>query len=275
MDSKGFRVGLWGLNLIPFDSKDISIGEIKRIFSRYQIITVRDEWSKNYLTEIGVTKNVFRMGDPAFEMDSIKWDIEPFFSKKSERGTIGLNLSPIAGQYRTGGEKEVINLAIETARKLNQLGFGVLFVPHCFPPACPEFDDDNLILRPAFEQLRSEDLDVGLLPEGLSSPQVKYAISKCTLFAGARMHSTIAAWSTGVPVLTISYSPKSLNINDDIYGHRRYVVDIRSVTSEEIASTLDSMANDLDMIRQATNLGVNRIQEHTQILIKKLREDSL
>lgn len=270
MDTKGFRVGLWGLNLVPYDLEVISKERLKRVFLRYQLITVRDRWSQRYLAELGVEKNVFQMADPAFEMDPAPWDVDSYFPAKSERGVIGLNLSPLAASYRVGGIHETIQLAIDTARGLDDMGFGVLLVPHCFPPACPAFDDDNNVLRPAFEQLGSEGLNVGLLPSGISSPQVKYAISQCTLFAGARMHSTIAAWSTGVPVLTISYSPKSLNVNDDIHGHRRYVVDIRSVTGESLVDILGAMASDLDTLRQATQFGVQRLREHTHTMVSRI-----
>jgi len=264
MDKKGLKVGLWGMNLGPYDTKVISTEELKKAFSRYCIITVRDDFSKKYLVKLGIDKNVFRMADPAFEMDPEPWDITPFFPSKDKLGVIGLNLSPLIARYYDRDIKKMISLAMDVAERVVAAGFGVLLVPHCFPPACPVFDDDTKILLPIFNQLKPKGLDVNMLPNNISSPQVKYAISQCKLFIAARMHSGIAGWSTGVPVISLSYSQKSLNLNDEIYGHRKYVIDIRELTS-------DSLVENLEVAKAETESGVKAMRQYTQNLIKTLK----
>lgn len=273
MEKKGFKVGLWGMNLGPYNHKLISRAKQQKAFSRYDLITVRDKFSKRYLADIGVEENVYLMADPAFEMDPEPWEIEPFLPMKSERGIIGINLNPSAVQIGIRGIEEIINLLQDASRALIDQGFGVLLVPHCFPPACPLHDDDTVILKPAFEQLKKEGLNIGMLPNGINSPQVKYAISQCMLFTGIRVHSTIAAWSSNIPVLSISYSQKSLNFNNEIYGHQEYVLDITTLTSTKLVRTLLGMANNLDMIKKATIQGVANLKRHTKDMISDLKQN--
>ena len=47
--------------------------------------------------------------------------------------------------------------------------------------------------------------------------QLKYDISKCRFFVGARTHATIAAYSTCVPTLVVGYSVKSRGIARDLF----------------------------------------------------------
>ncbi|MBN1971491.1 MAG: polysaccharide pyruvyl transferase family protein [Candidatus Delongbacteria bacterium] len=269
---KGYKVGLWGMNLGPYDQKIISIRKQKEAFSRYEVITVRDKFSKNYLNSIGIKKNLYLMADPAFEMDAQEWDTKPFFPKRRNRGIIGINLNPSAVQSSMRSKEEIIELLQSTSKDLNKNGFGVLLVPHCFPPACPFDDDDTLILKPAFEYLKKEGLNIGMLPNEINSPQVKFAISQCDLFTGIRMHSTIAAWSSNIPVLSISYSQKSLNYNSEIYGHQKYVLNIASLTSKIFIETLLKMANNLEMIKKETIKGVDKLRKRTKNMISEIKK---
>jgi colanic acid/amylovoran biosynthesis protein len=271
MREKGLKLGLWGLNLGPYDEQMISPQKLKSGFSQYSLITVRDDFSKAYLADLGVERNVFRMADPAFEMDPEPWDFAACLPLMRDKRIIGLNLSPLIAKFFRGGIPGMIQLARELTRKLHNSGFGVVFIPHCFPPACPAYDDDLAVLRPAYDQIQAENIPVGLIPGGLSSPQVKFAISQCDLFIAARMHSGIAAWSTGVPVLMLSYSQKSLNLNDEIYGHRKYVLDIREVTPDKAASLVSDMVGNIDEIKQATINGTENLRKHTIDLISLLK----
>ncbi len=51
-----------------------------------------------------------------------------------------------------------------------------------------------------------------------NAKELKGYISRCRAFVGARTHSTIAAYSTGVPTLAIGYSVKARGIAKDLFG---------------------------------------------------------
>ena len=72
------------------------------------------------------------------------------------------------------------------------------------------------------------------LVEDHKTPQLKYIISKCECFVGARTHATIAAYSTGVPTLVVGYSVKARGIAKDLFGTEQdYVLPVQSLTNED------------------------------------------
>ena len=74
---------------------------------------------------------------------------------------------------------------------------------------------------------------VAVIPD-MSADRLKYVISKCEFFVGARTHSTIAAYSTYVPTLVVGYSIKAHGIACDLFGtDTDYVVDCRSMNNPQ------------------------------------------
>ena len=60
-------------------------------------------------------------------------------------------------------------------------------------------------------------------------------ISQCSYFIGARTHATIAAYSTGVPTLTLGYSVKSQGIAKDLFGTaENYVLSYKDIKSKDM-----------------------------------------
>ena len=59
-------------------------------------------------------------------------------------------------------------------------------------------------------------------------------ISQCRFFLGARTHSTIAAYSTGVPTLVMGYSVKARGIARDLFGTEEgYVLPVQQLRRPE------------------------------------------
>jgi colanic acid/amylovoran biosynthesis protein len=272
--SRGLPLGLWGMNLEPYSEAFSKRLDMPRFLSDLDLITVRDQASADYLAGLGVTDHVYRMGDPAFEMEPDPWDCEECFPTAGERGVVGLNLSPLAAEVMKDGQQSMIRLGLQTCRRLIEAGFGVLLVPHCAPPACPPTDSDLAVLGPVYRQFADEGAAVGILPDGLSARQIKYAISHCALFAGARMHSTIAAWSTGVPTLTLSYSRKSTNLSREIYGVDDYAVSLSQADAADIHGRLLKLADSHDEMQALTREGVARLRAYTAQMVEQLRAEA-
>jgi len=64
---------------------------------------------------------------------------------------------------------------------------------------------------------------------------LKALISRLRFFVGARTHSTIAAYSTGVPTLVCGYSVKARGIAVDLFGQSEgYVVPVQGLEREDM-----------------------------------------
>ena len=60
--------------------------------------------------------------------------------------------------------------------------------------------------------------------------ELKGYIARCRFFIGARTHSTIAAYSSGVPTLVLGYSVKSKGIAKDLFGtYENYVLTVQQL----------------------------------------------
>ena len=72
--------------------------------------------------------------------------------------------------------------------------------------------------------------------------ELKGIISKCRFFVGARTHSTIAAYSMGLPTLVVGYSVKARGIARDLFGSEEgYVLPVQKLTRDKLISAFKNI----------------------------------
>jgi polysaccharide pyruvyl transferase WcaK-like protein len=138
-----------------------------------------------------------------------------------DAGAIGLNLSPLLARYRASPEGWTAQAADLLKALLSTVDSPVLLIPHVMYPG----NDDASFLADVLQRAEADPARVQLLSGyRLSSRHLKYVISRLRAFVGARTHATIASLSTNVPTLSIGYSVKARGINEDLFGHDRWLV---------------------------------------------------
>lgn len=246
---KGAKTILWGCSIDP----EVLTPEMIRDLKRYDLITVREPLTQAALAAAGVVKNVRAMADPAFLLDAEKTDLPREFLPGN---TIGLNLSPLVLKYTKNQREALSSFYALVQHILDSTDSNIALIPHVFK----EKGGDLEILKPIYE--RFADCGRVILIQDQNCMQLKYLISQCRLFIGARTHATIAAYSTYVPTLVIGYSVKSRGIATDLFGmERHYVLPIQSIQS------------DLDLISAFDWLNVNAeiIKTHLQEVIPEYK----
>ena len=112
----------------------------------------------------------------------------------------------------------------------------VLLVPHVLGGATNESDvlacSDLLAALSPSERER-----VAVITMKLGPAEVKWLIAQCDWFCGTRMHSTIAALSSGVPTAAIAYSGKTSGVFETC-GQAEQVADARQLTAKEVAEVV-------------------------------------
>ena len=68
---------------------------------------------------------------------------------------------------------------------------------------------------------------------------IRYIISKCALFIGARTHAVISAYSMCVPTIALGYSIKSRGIAKDLQLDSQLVVDSKNFTPESLIDSFN------------------------------------
>lgn len=218
----GAKTVLWGCSLEPELLKEKEVVEDMR---RYALITPRESITTQALRDAGITENVRQYPDPAFSLKPEEFALPSGFLQGH---TIGINLSPmiVRNETRAGitlqNYKRLVDHILETTKE------SIALIPHVMW----KNNDDRLTLQELYRGY--EENERVLLFEDMSCQKVKYLISQCRAFIGARTHATIAAYSTQVPTLVIGYSVKARGIARDLFGtEENYVLPVQSLSDPE------------------------------------------
>ncbi len=102
---------------------------------------------------------------------------------------------------------------------------------------------------------------VGVVTRGLGARGSKYLISKCDYFAGARMHSTIAAFSSKVPTISLAYSIKAQHLNKDLFGHSDWVLKIPDFTADRFIEKLEKLISEKERVMDRYDVVIPETQK--------------
>lgn len=217
--TRGAKTVLWGCSVEP---KVVADPVIAADLKRYSLITARETISYEALK--AVNPNTVLVSDPAFALNVEKTEIP---SQLQGKEYVGINLSPMIIDNETNAGITMKNYENLVEYILEKTDMSVALVPH----VVWDFTDDRKPLNQLYQKYQASGRVV--LVEEQSCEKLKYVISKAKYFIGARTHSTIAAYSTGVPTLVVGYSVKARGIARDIFGAEEgYVLPVQSLQKE-------------------------------------------
>ena len=99
----------------------------------------------------------------------------------------------------------------------------IMLIPHVFWN-----DQDDRIVCKKIKSICESNPRISILnSDMLNYCEIRYIISKCRFFIGARTHAVISAYSTCVPAIALGYSVKSRGIAKDVGLPDHLVVDFR------------------------------------------------
>ena len=153
--------------------------------------------------------------------------------KLDQDPTIGVNVSTLyADLYHSFTQRSIVD---ELAKALNRLCRPVILIPHVTGPNPSQ--DDRTILAELREKLTCPNQFVD---DDLGPSEIKALIAATTVFIGARFHSCIAALSTQVPTIALSYSHKSLGIMSSV-GLQNFVLDYQGTSAQTIEQLVEEI----------------------------------
>lgn len=242
ISQKNIKTVLWGCSI---GAKNLTTAKIETL-KKFSAITVRESLTKNMLEELGI-KNVYLFPDPAFALDSEKCQLPKIFTKGK---IVGINLSNFVGHDVS---KESIigkNLYNMIQHILETTNYNILFIPHVLWKG----QDDRIICNEINDIFKISGRTEVLDSNNFGYCQIRYIISKCDLFIGARTHSVISAYSTCIPTLALGYSVKSIGIAKDLCLPNETVVDCLHMDYENVLNiAFDYLYKNKDKIRTILN----------------------
>ena len=216
----GMKTVLWGCSVEP---EIVAKPEVTKDLASYDLIVARESISYEAIRK--VQKNTVLAPDPAFFMEARAC---PMDERMKSGNVIGMNISPmIISAERTAGMayenyKNLISYILENTDAY------IALIPHVVWTS----NDDRTVLRRLYEDFERDPRLI--LVEDHAAPELKYIISHCRMFVGARTHATIAAYSSCVPTLVVGYSVKARGIARDLFGtEENYVLPVQQLSEPD------------------------------------------
>lgn len=176
-------------------------------------ITAREQHSVTILAGVsGQSTNVAAVVNLSFAMRPSHVDLSSFWPMPYAGSVVGLNLSPLVAaiRARAGKHTDFIDEAVGFVRHcVRERGMAVLLVPHVAPLDGSEHNNDEVLLARVMARCGDLGRKIGIVPSGMNAEQLKYIISQCRYFVGARTHRDNCPPSPmGLPTISIA-SPAS------------------------------------------------------------------
>lgn len=208
------KIILWGVSIEP---ALLSQPKVLKDIKRYYAIFCRESITYEALKNCGV-KNLYLYPDPAFTLKVQEAELPQGFIAGN---TIGINVSPLVEALGNGVYD---NYRMLIKYILENTNCAVALIPHVVTPGNDDRDAENRL----YEEFKSTGRMVKI--SDMNCMQLKWVISQCRFFIGARTHATIAAYSTCVPTLVVGYSVKAKGIAKDIFGaYEGYVLSVQEM----------------------------------------------
>ena len=230
------------------------------VFNNSYSIFSRDELSLELIKKLS-KKDVIITTDIAMALKKI-----PAKQVLSEKIKVGINVSSLLynGGYTGNNQfglktdyKEYINTLLEKLSENKK--YQVFLIPHVIYRDGSDNIENDLYICNLLGALYKE---CKVISEFDDPSQLKDIISQMDVFTGARMHSTIAAFSTNVPTIPFSYSKKFEGLYNSL--NYSYIVDGKTL------ETVESVDRTLQLIENYSELQID-VQKSNEIISNKLK----
>lgn len=223
LSNDGVPTILWGssVDVALFSSETIK--QIRKI----SCIICRESYSYESLKKIGISNNLYLYPDPAFVLSPLKTPLSNFFNQSD---IVGINVSNYVNSGFDINSLFGKNIEKMMTYILNSSQMQILLIPH----VTWNDQDDRIICRKIYEKFKSTGRVHLLDIDKLSYCEIRYIISNCRFFFGARTHSVISAYATCVPTVALGYSIKSRGIAHDLGLDKSLVVNCNELDNEKV-----------------------------------------
>ena len=252
---------LLGCSIEPELLKDKSL---VNDLNTFEIISAREQITYDALKNANI-KNVMYCPDTAFCLPVEKTELPKNFKVFN---TVGINISSLVLNKASDSKLILDNFRVVVDYILKNTEFSVAFIPH----VVWRDSDDRIPLKILYEEFKKSSRVC--IVEDQNAQRLKWIISKCSYFIGARTHATIAAYSTGVPTLVLGYSVKSRGIARDLFGtDKNYVLSYQEVKSSNtlLENFFWIIQHDME-IRNILKIKVPEYQEMIEMFGRKIKK---
>lgn len=246
----------------PFKSELCKRWAKSLIESSYKIFS-RDFASTEYIHSL-TSANVIETTDIAFSL--------PYNATNEQHSIVKIGINP-SGLLWNGGYTGKNQFGLKVNYQKYIVGiiekfvydsrYEIHLISHVSGTDVNNIELDNF----ACEELKKKFPSIQIAPMFESPIDVKSYISQMDLFIGARMHATIASFSTGVPTIPFSYSRKFMGLYNRF--NYEYIINAQELNTEEaIKKTIEFIGE-----RQKVRIKIENSMNYANNMITELEEE--
>jgi len=235
-------------------NKQINKKLIKWILNKVDLITVRDNFSKELLENLGVVKpSIYVNSDPVFllKKKNINHTIDnyPCIQKlinPDDRLLIGVSIR----EYKSNGSDSKSIFAQAADYLIENYQAKIIFLPF-------QFDEDVHISEEILSLMKNQAdvLKVKLEPEELLS-----LLTRLSLVVGVRLHSIIFSSMANIPFIALNYDPKVKYFVEDL-GLSELLLEIdEDISLKNFQKKIEYIRKNNDKIKDILLKKVNNLE---------------
>lgn len=242
---------------------------IRAILNKVRLITVREVFSKIFLSQIKVNSNVYLTTDIAFSLTAPEI-VDQRLILEGSKPFVGITVRKWVYPKSENPAKEYENYINTFSRYIDYLieerNATVFLLPQVIGPGQ---DDDRLTANKLLLKIKHKEKAVNLTQD-YSPFEIMQLLKQMEFFVGTRMHSNIYSMLVGTPVLAISYEYKTTGIMQEL-GLTTQVIPIEELRFETLVSKTDEMLLNLSSNRSELKEKIRLIREKANINISLLK----
>lgn len=250
----------------PFHGKFTNLWA-KRIMRKSDICFVRDSLSEEYV------KKEFKISP--YVTTDVAFALPYTLVKKRETNKIrvGINVSGLLWTEDTGLKTQK-NLRLDYRLYITSLVenlvkneiYEISLIPHVFTKTGNQKEND---LR-ACEELQTLYPQLKICGDFDTPMEAKTMIAQLDVFVGARMHATIASYSTGVATIPVAYSRKFLGLFGDF--DYEYIVDMAKEDTQVAVEKTMSWIKDYQILETCIKNNKDKVEEKQRVFYDVIKD---
>jgi polysaccharide pyruvyl transferase CsaB len=272
----GKKVMIYSVGVGPINSK---IGKllVKYSFIFVDIITVRDQFSKNELLNIGLnSQKILKTADPVFTLSPSETNVNNIFiaeniSTDCEFVGISVRWNPYEFDENSSFLHEFNTKIARIADYIiENLGVNVLFIPMQFPPR--ETNDKKIMLT--IRDIANNKDKIHIL-SGCYEPHTMLSIfGRMEMVIGMRLHSLIFSSKMNIPFIGLSYSSKTNEVLK-LLDQEQYTINYKDINLNSTYNMISEVWDNRFIIRDKLRVKSDELRNEALInieLVKQLLE---
>ncbi len=186
-----------------------------------------------------------------------------------------ITISPSAVIY-SKNQQHILELS-QLCQYLSAQGYTILLVPHTYRVNRPLPNICDFAVASLIKEQVKDDKSITLLEEDLSPIELKSIISCAYIHIGGRYHTIVAALSSGIPCLSLSWHPKYRDIMR-MYDVEEFVYNsINEVSIESLFNLVKKIEQNREQlhlkIKQNQVKVTEKIAENTNLFVKLIKQE--